>query len=298
MSTEVVTTVLAAASSYDLTTLANARSELGIASGATNDDAWLIRAVAQSSKTVMNETNRVFAPELIEDLFYVARTHNHVPAGLWTIQLSRWPVLAVASVVQASYNTSTTVTLVENVDFRVDYENGKLICLEASSGQAIAWAALPLTVRYTAGFGRAVTESGTVPAASPWKVTVAQAASFSCDQAVTRASGAVLTRVAANPAAGQYVVTAGVYTFAAADANATLTFAYATRDAPDDIEEACLRIVVGRYRARGRDPALIQRDTSGVGTERFWFGGAPGQTGAVPPDIAGLLDNYRIPVTA
>ena len=296
MSSEVVTTILAPAASYDLTTLASVKSELAVASGAGGDDVWLGRVISQTSKTVMNETNRVFAPEYIEDLFYIARTPNQVPSGLRSIQLSRWPVISVVSVTQASYDAATKVTLVENVDFRADYENGTLIRLDASTGRMIAWAALPVTAHYTAGFGNAVTESKTVPSVAPWQVTVSHADAFSCDQTVTRATGVALTRVAANPTVGQYTVAAGVYTFSATDANTLLTFAYATRDVPDDVEEACLRLVAGRYRSRGRDPSLIQRDTPGVGTERWWFGGVPGQSGALPPDVAGLLDNYRVPV--
>jgi hypothetical protein len=296
MSTEVVTTILAPAASHDLTTLANAKSELGIT--ATTDDAWISRVIGQISKTVMNATNRVFAPEYIEDQFYIARTRNHVPAGLWTIQLSRWPVISVVLVEQASYSASTVTVLVENVDFKVDYENGTLIRLDSSTGRMMAWAALPLTVHYTAGFGAAAVESRTVPAAGPYTVTVASAATFSCDQSVKRASGAALTLVTSSPAASQYTVAAGVYTFNAADAGTALTFTYATKDVPDDVEEACLRLVVGRKSAKGRDPALIQRETPGVGTERWWFGGAPGQSGALPPDIDAMLQSYNVPVVA
>jgi len=296
MSTEVVTTILAPAASYDLTTLAIAKSELGIT--ATTDDAWISRVISQISKTVMNATNRVFAPEHIEDQFYIARTRNHVPAGLWTIQLSRWPVISVTLVEQASYNAETVTVLVENADFQVNYETGTLVRLDSSTGRMMAWAALPLTVSYVAGFGTSVVESRPVPATGPYTVTVAGAATFSCDQSVKRASGVTLTRVAASPAVGQYTAVAGIYTFNAADASAALTFTYATQNVPDDIEEACLRLVVGRHKAKGRDPSLIQRETPGVGTERFWFGGAPGQSGALPPDIDAMLQNYHVPVVA
>ena len=67
---------------------------------------------------------------------------------------------------------------------------------------------------------------------------------------------------------------------------------------PGDLAEVCLRMVTARWHARARDPNLIQRDTPGVGTERWWFGGAPGQTGPFPPDITAMLEPYRMPALA
>jgi hypothetical protein len=82
-----------------------------------------------------------------------------------------------------------------------------------------------------------------------------------------------LTRVTGAPAVGQYTLAGatGTYTFAAADASKPLTFSYAVRDMPDDLEQACLEIVTGRFRDRGRNPALISREQPGIGVERFWF---------------------------
>ena len=62
-------------------------------------------------------------------------------------------------------------------------------------------------------------EAGTVAASSPYVVTVANAATFVGDEGVVyAASGLPLTKVATSPAAGQYSVAAGVYTFDATDA--------------------------------------------------------------------------------
>src|SRR5579884_3385678 len=75
-------------------------------------------------------------------------------------------------------------------------------------------------------------EAATVPAASPYAVTVANAASFVDDLGVFYASGTNaggrFTRVATPSAAGQYSVNpaTGVYTFAAADASAALLVSY------------------------------------------------------------------------
>jgi hypothetical protein len=294
----VVTTVLAPARTYALTTLAVVRDELEFKSSDTTKDAWLTRAIDQTSRAMMSETNRVFAPELVQDVIDIRRTRSQVPTGVDVLQLARWPVMAIASVVQSLPETATTRTLVEGTDFRTDAADGQLLRLDATGGRVIAWEPLPVTVAYVAGYGEMESEAHTVPASVAYTVTVAEAASFSCDMQVAYASGALLTRVTGTPTQGQYSVAAGVYTFNVGDASQALTFDYATQSVPDDLAEACLRIVTGRFRAKGRDPALVQRDTPGVGSERFWFGNAPGQTGPFPPDIQAMLDNYDVPTVA
>lgn len=69
-------------------------------------------------------------------------------------------------------------------------------------------------------------EAGTVPAVSTYIITVANSATWTTDLGVTDTSGKVYTRVASGPATGQYSVAAGVYTFAAADANANVLISY------------------------------------------------------------------------
>lgn len=69
-------------------------------------------------------------------------------------------------------------------------------------------------------------EAGTVPGVSTYIVTVANSATWTTDLGVMKADGTIMTRVASAPAAGQYSVAAGVYTFAAADANANVLISY------------------------------------------------------------------------
>jgi len=71
-------------------------------------------------------------------------------------------------------------------------------------------------------------EPAAVPAATTYTVTVANAATFVEDLAVTyAATGLPFVKVASAPAAGQYSVSnAGVFTFAAADANAAVLISY------------------------------------------------------------------------
>lgn len=71
-------------------------------------------------------------------------------------------------------------------------------------------------------------EAGTVPASTPWTVTVTNAATFVQDLGVRySASGTAFARVASGPTIGQYSVSGvGVYTFATADASAAVLIDY------------------------------------------------------------------------
>lgn len=74
-----------------------------------------------------------------------------------------------------------------------------------------------------------VREAGTVPAVTTFTVTVANAVKFNHDFGVQyESSGLYLTRVSTGPTVGQYSVdeATGVYTFAAADANAAVLINY------------------------------------------------------------------------
>jgi hypothetical protein len=73
----------------------------------------------------------------------------------------------------------------------------------------------------------AIAEAGQVPATTTYIVTVANSATFFEDLGVVyAATGLSLKLVASGPTVGQYSVSAGVYTFAAADASANVQISY------------------------------------------------------------------------
>lgn len=80
-------------------------------------------------------------------------------------------------------------------------------------------------------------EIDTVPAMSPYTVTVANSAHFTLDNGVLYASGnnagQPFVRVASGPTVGEYTVASGVYTFAAADEGISVAISY-TYSAPSD----------------------------------------------------------------
>lgn len=92
----------------------------------------------------------------------------------------------------------------------------------------MVYADLYFGVTPTAGqSATAVKEAAAAPAAAPYTLPVANAATFQTDLGVTYANTALpLKKVAANPMQGQYSVAGGTYTFAAADAGAALLISY------------------------------------------------------------------------
>ncbi len=81
----------------------------------------------------------------------------------------------------------------------------------------------------TGQFAVSQLEAGTVPAVTPFTITVANAASYNDDLGVVYATtGKRFNRVSTPSAAGQYSVNfaSGIYTFSAADANAAVLVSY------------------------------------------------------------------------
>jgi hypothetical protein len=92
----------------------------------------------------------------------------------------------------------------------------------------MAFANLFYGVVPTAGqLATSLAEAETVAATTPFIVTVANSATFVADAGVLYATtGLPLTLVASTPAAGQYSVAAGVYTFNSADAGKAVLASY------------------------------------------------------------------------
>ena len=226
MPIRIVSTVLTPASSYDLTTLANIKDDLAIPSTDTSSDATLTRFITEQSALVAQYCNRVFPIETVQDVIMPDRDPYpyQVTGMLSELQLSRWPVVSVASVTD-TVAVGMVNTLTEGTDFIVDTADGWLTKIDPNTGYPTEWSPDRYTVQYQAGYFEA--GSGTPPA---------------------------------------------------------------------DLEMAVLRLVSARFKARGRDPFLRSQGEPGVGQEQYWIGALPGQTGSFPPDIAAVLEKYRVPL--
>jgi hypothetical protein len=142
MSVRVTSTVVTAASSYDLVDLATVKDELGITNGLS--DAKLKRYITAASAAIANHCNRVFARETVSDRFDI-RVPRLQWAGERVLQLNRFPAIAIASVLENS------TALVQDTDFRVEMQSGALVRTN-SDGSTISWTQTPIIIQYDGGY--------------------------------------------------------------------------------------------------------------------------------------------------
>jgi hypothetical protein len=144
MAAQVITTVVTPAGSYDLTTLADVKSELGIT--VTTNDALISTWITQASLAAALYCNRVFPVEIVKDEFWPDREPwPNMISGLRLLHLTRWPITAVATVIEDG------TTLVADTDFRTDKARGQLIRLN-SDGYPTRWPAVAISAQYSAGY--------------------------------------------------------------------------------------------------------------------------------------------------
>jgi hypothetical protein len=269
----------------DLAALADVKTWLSGSSGiGSSDDALLARLITDVSGAIAAYLGR---PALTPRAF-VERLDGDGKARLY---LRRYPALAISSLVI----DNCAVTAASAPAAGAAHMHGYLLEL---------WDGLPpgrpqaldlfgavyrpgrqnVVVGYSAGY--AVTgESATVPTApGPYNVTAAAPfGPWASDSGVTYASGAALTAVTGAPATGEYNVSSGVYTFAAADAGASVLVSYGF--IPAAINNACIEWVAERYRYRTRVGQSAQT-VSGQMTSSY-------SLKDIPDFIRASLDPYR-----
>ena len=299
MSVEAITTVLvpatatAPAGPYDLTTLAIAKSELSIPTADTSKDSFLSRAITQASRAIASYCDRVFQAEVIQDQFFIEQYPYpwQVPGGLLEISLSRWPLPETGVVTfTGTGNASRIITKVSSVAglaagmpvFASDGSSPSGTTITGTSPSSVQLSS-PTTSKaagltFTAGLQVVQTLSASVTQ------TLVYGADFTVD-----AKKGWLIRL--NAWTGQKQRWEAVPT--------TVQYLGGYQTIPDDLVDACLRLVTMRLATRGRDPTLVER-TQGqlAGSERFWVGPVHGQSSSLPPEIALLVDHYRTPVIA
>ena len=133
---DVITEVITAAESYDLTVLATVKSELEIAADDHASDAKLSRYIRQASAALATECDRVFARETVRETF---RPFYRYPR----LALTRRPVTAITSI-------DADGTVLGAPDFYVQAQTGLLYRLVSSLRSD--WTAQVVTVTYTGGY--------------------------------------------------------------------------------------------------------------------------------------------------
>ena len=140
MALRIVSTVLTPSLSYDLTTLANIKDDLAIPAADTSSDATLARFITEQSALVAQYCNRVFPIETIRDTFFLDRDPYpyQVTGMLSELQLTRWPVVAVTSVVD-TVALGVSNVLTEGTDFVTDLALGWLTKIDPNTGTLSAY---------------------------------------------------------------------------------------------------------------------------------------------------------------
>lgn len=64
---------------------------------------------------------------------------------------------------------------------------------------------------------------------------------------------------------------------------------------PADVQEAAILLIKGRFFAKTRDPALRSFGIDVI-SESYFSQGAQNAASGMPPDVAGILDNYLVPL--
>lgn len=131
---------------YDLVDLATIKLELNATNNA--DDPFFRNLISRASAAAANYCNCVFPVETVKDEVLARHSQGHqrtIPDRCYPLQLSRFPVTSLTSVVENG------VTLVDGTDFRIDYDKGQLIRL-GIDGHPKSWTSLAITIIFTAGY--------------------------------------------------------------------------------------------------------------------------------------------------
>ena len=211
-------------SASDLTTLAQVQAWAGtLAAGNSEQTVALIGAI---SDQILGELAR-------DTVLPYAYSETLDGEGQPSIMLRRWPVLSVTSLVidgqaiPAAAPNAIGVTagsgwLLAAAD---PFPPGRQQILSLVGCRRFCRGRQNVTVSYVAGY-QVTGEPATVPVGGAVKAKQSLGA-WASDQGVTYASnGAALTAVSGAPAQGQYSVAVGSYTFAAADAGASVLISY------------------------------------------------------------------------
>lgn len=146
-----ITTVQTPAETYDLTTLDVIKGLLNI--NGTSQDAYLQSLISAASVAAAQYCNRVFPAETVLDEVWPAvdAYPYQVPGGVAPLQLSRWPLGTINSVVISTDPASIPTVLTAGTDFRSDAVRGQLIRLDFS-GYPCGWAPSYIGANYVGGF--------------------------------------------------------------------------------------------------------------------------------------------------
>jgi hypothetical protein len=257
-----------------LTSLANVKeyAELGL-----NDYTLLNKLIARTSALILNYINR-------PSLYQATRTDYYDGYGGNRQILKVWPVLSVSSLSVNGISIPPSLTpmghgfFLEPADTEPPGNQQSLIL----RGHKLYPGTANIQVTYTTGYV-VQNEVQTVPSIGEHCVTpFAPYGSWMDDSGVAYADGTALTKVTGTPAAGQYSIANGIYSFSPSDAGVAVSLSYSY--VPRDIEQACIEWVLERYSYKTR---MSQTTKSLGGQETMGF-----RIDGIPPFVKEVLQPY------
>ena len=267
-------------SPLDLTTLAAVKSWL--ATPDMGSDTQITSLISSASRMIMSFLGRPSLAPLAYSDRYDGRP------DLRRVVLRNWPVVKVSGVTVGTYVLSAVDP--SNPSFGYELETdpwagappGTSRAVNLLGGAASYGGRQAILVNYVAGYQE--TDVVTIPSPGGAVTPAPLYGNWVNDQGVVYTStGTALTLVTGTPVQGQYALSAGVYTFAAADGNTSVSISYGY--VPFDLAQACIELVAQRLSAASR-----------VGVKTKSLGGMESvsyDTSAIPDAVKMMLTPYK-----
>jgi len=285
---DLITTVVTPASSYDLTTLANVKTDLNVPAGTpftTSADVPSGNVLPFGATAGIAKGNQVNGTNILTGT---------------TVQSLTATSVTLSTAVAGDVPAGSTITFGD--DTTIDTWLSRQITLNSAAIAKYCNRQFPVETiqdqfnfltyyyRYYLDESRTKLQLSKLPLISVTSITVndpagaytlTQGTDFAIDQAKSQ-----LIRLDASsglPRRWDPIQTVVIY-----------TAGFAT--IPSDIDDACSRMTKKAYWQRGRDPSVMEQGTPQMGNVKYWVNPSP--DGNLPADIADLLDNYRFMVVA
>jgi hypothetical protein len=232
-------------SPFDLTNLAALKAWLGLPSAPGSSDGTLSALVTAASRSIYAALSR---PSLLPSSY--AET---IDLETTRVTLRHWPVLQVTSVswrgiaVPPDENANLEASIGYALEPGDGVPPGRPQALDLF-GHQYRSGRQSLVLSYSAGYA-VQNEAQEIPAVAPIQLSAfSPYGSWGSDLGVIyTTTGSPLTAVSASPGAGQYAVSAGIYSFSGADAGQSVSLSYGY--VPQDIAQAALELAAERFRA-------------------------------------------------
>lgn len=326
------TPLFAGGSPLDLVDLASVKLEMGIS--VTTDDVWLAKAITRASIAAENYCNRTFVPALWQDQVWPGRDAYpwQLPPRLAPLQLDRFPILGGPSLAGTAPPQAPVLSALPGGALtaatyyaRLSYvtETGETALSQETALSLAASNLLSVAAPGPDPFSLAIGYNVYV-GATPFGETRQNASPIGVNSAWVLADGGV-TVGAAMPKYVTLVENAPISPTPLAEGvdflvgyglgqvtrlfsidgqpkafSLPITAIYGAgfSTIPDDLQDAVILMVKGRYYARTRDPMIRSQNVTGVYEAAYFFATGPGGQGDLPVDVMAKLDRYRVPVTA